>query len=113
VLSAQGQSLILAGALISIALNPLLFAASEPARRWIRQRSQLARKLDRTDDPLAELPMSTDAKFLKNQVVIVGYGRVGKGIAMALKVAWAPQRPLSDAMTHRQRMAGNVGATVC
>ena len=57
--------------------------------------------------------MSTDAKFLKNQVVIVGYGRVGKGIAMALKVAWAPQRPLSDAMTHRQRMAGNVGATVC
>jgi len=90
VLPAQGQSLILAGALISIALNPLAFAASEPALRWIRERSQLARKLDRTDDPLAELPMSTDAKFLKNQVVIVGYGRVGKGIAMVLKEEGIP-----------------------
>ena len=29
--------------------------------------------------------MSTDAKYLKNQVVIVGYGRVGRGIALALK----------------------------
>jgi CPA2 family monovalent cation:H+ antiporter-2 len=85
VLPAEGQSLILAGALISIALNPLVFAASGPALRWIRERSALARQLDRSDDPLAELPTSTDAKFLKNQVVIVGYGRVGKGIATALK----------------------------
>jgi monovalent cation:H+ antiporter-2, CPA2 family len=85
VLPAEGQSLILAGALISIALNPLVFAAVGPALRWIRARSALARQLDRSDDPLAELPMSTDAKYLKNQVVLVGYGRVGKGIAAALK----------------------------
>ena len=39
----EGQSLILAGALISIALNPLVFAAIEPVQRWIRARSQLAR----------------------------------------------------------------------
>src|SRR5436309_3232231 len=54
--------------------TPLVFAASEPALRRIRARSALARKLDRSDDPLAELPMSTDTRFLKNQVVIVGYG---------------------------------------
>ena len=84
VLPPQGQSLIVAGALISIALNPLLFASSQPALRWIRARSALARSLDRSDDPLAELPMSTDARYLKNQVVIVGYGRVGQGIAAAL-----------------------------
>ena len=89
VLPAAGQSLILAGALISIALNPLVFSAIEPALRWIRKRSALARKLERTDDPLAELPMSTDAKYLKNQVV-VGYGRVGRGIAMALKANAIP-----------------------
>ncbi|HEY2979365.1 MAG TPA: cation:proton antiporter, partial [Burkholderiaceae bacterium] len=90
VLPAQGQSLILAGALISIALNPLVFAASEPALRWIRSRSALARKLDRSDDPLAELPMSTDTRFLKNQVVIVGYGRVGSAIGAALKERGIP-----------------------
>jgi CPA2 family monovalent cation:H+ antiporter-2 len=90
VLPAQGQSLILAGALISIALNPLVFATSEPALRWIRSRSALARKLDRSDDPLAELPMSTDTRFLKNQVVIVGYGRVGSAIGAALKERGIP-----------------------
>ena len=84
VLPPQGQSLIVAGALISIALNPLLFASSQPALRWIRARSALARRLDRGDDPLAELPLSTDARCLKNQVVIVGYGSVGQGIAAVL-----------------------------
>ncbi|MEO7338582.1 MAG: YbaL family putative K(+) efflux transporter [Caldimonas sp.] len=87
VLPAEGQSLILAGALISIALNPLLFAANAPALRWLRERSEFARRLDRSDDPLAELPSETEARFLQNQVVIVGYGRVGKGIATALRAA--------------------------
>jgi CPA2 family monovalent cation:H+ antiporter-2 len=58
--------------------------------RWIRKRSALARRLERSDDPLAELPMSTDEKYLKNQVVIVGYGRVGQGIATALKARGIP-----------------------
>jgi len=90
VLPAQGQSLILAGALISIALNPLVFAASEPALRWIRARSALARKLDRSDDPLAELPTTTETRFLRNQVVVVGYGRVGSAIGAALKARGIP-----------------------
>ncbi|MBT9597468.1 MAG: Kef family K(+) transporter [Vitreoscilla sp.] len=90
VLPATGQSLILAGALISIALNPLVFAAIEPALRWARAHSALARRLDRSDDPLAELPMSTDAKFLRHQVVLVGHGRVGQGIAAALKTQGIP-----------------------
>ena len=55
-LPAEGQSLILAGALISIALNPLMFSAIEPVQAWIRSRSALARALERRDDPLAELP---------------------------------------------------------
>jgi monovalent cation:H+ antiporter-2, CPA2 family len=83
-LPAEGQSLILAGALISIALNPAVFAAVEPAQRWIRARSDLARRLERSPDPLAELPMSVDQALLTGQVVIVGYGRVGRRIAEAL-----------------------------
>ncbi|MFZ5567078.1 MAG: YbaL family putative K(+) efflux transporter [Pseudomonadota bacterium] len=81
----EGQSLVLAGALISIALNASLFAAVEPARRWILARSALARKLEQRDDPLAELPMSTDPKLLSRQVVLVGYGRVGRRIAQVLR----------------------------
>lgn len=83
-LPAMGMSLVLAGALISIALNPLLFAAVEPLRRWVLARSELARRLEQRQDPYAELPMSTEHKYLQGQVVLVGYGRVGKRIAKAL-----------------------------
>ncbi|HEV7241612.1 MAG TPA: YbaL family putative K(+) efflux transporter [Thermoanaerobaculia bacterium] len=81
----EGRSLILAGALISIALNPAVFAAIAPAQRWIRARSELARKLERRADPLAELPTSVDAALLTGHVAIVGYGRVGKRIVAALR----------------------------
>lgn len=80
----QGQSLILAGALISIAINPFVFAMVTPARKWVLARSALARRLELRNDPLAELPMSTEHRYLEGQVVLVGYGRVGRRIAGAL-----------------------------
>jgi CPA2 family monovalent cation:H+ antiporter-2 len=80
----EGQSLILAGALISIALNPLVFGAVEPLQKWIRSRSSLARAMERREDPLAELPMTMPQSLLTNHVVLVGYGRVGERIAHAL-----------------------------
>ncbi len=83
-LPSEGQSLILAGALISISLNPLVFGAIEPAQTWIRARSALARALERSDDPLAELPSTVDEALLSGHVLIVGYGRVGRRIAEAL-----------------------------
>jgi CPA2 family monovalent cation:H+ antiporter-2 len=83
-LPSEGQSLLLAGALISIALNSLVFAAIDPVRKWILARSPLAQSLERRDDPLAELPTSVDQARLSGQVVLVGYGRVGHRIAEAL-----------------------------
>ncbi|MCM2314798.1 MAG: Kef family K(+) transporter [Thermoanaerobaculia bacterium] len=84
IMQPEAQSLILAGSIISIALNPAMFAAIEPAQRWIRSRSSLARQFDRSPDPLAELPMETDQTQLTGQVVLVGYGRVGSRIAHSL-----------------------------
>ncbi|WP_269533111.1 YbaL family putative K(+) efflux transporter [Chitinimonas sp. BJYL2] len=83
-LPTEGQSLILAGALISIAINPLTFAGIAPLTRWLRAKPGLMRALERDTDPLAELPMSTEQKYLAGQVVLVGYGRVGRRIGMAL-----------------------------
>ena len=80
----EGMSLVLAGALISIALNPFTFAAVKPVRNWVLRRSKLARRLERRIDPFAELPMSTESQYLAGQVVLVGYGRIGRRIAGAL-----------------------------
>lgn len=82
---AEGMSLVLAGALISIAFNPIAFAAIVPIRNWILKHSAVARKYESRDDPYAELPMSTERKYLQGQVVLVGYGHVGERIGQALK----------------------------
>jgi CPA2 family monovalent cation:H+ antiporter-2 len=89
-LPAQGQSLIVAAALLSIAANPLVFASLRPAHAWIRARSRLARRLERSGDPLAALPMSTSETYLSGQVVLVGYGRVGRRISQALSARGIP-----------------------
>lgn len=85
ILPAQGQNLILAGAIISIALNPLIFQAIEPAQAWIRKRSRFARRLERPADPLGELPASVSPDYLTRHVLLVGYGGVGRRIAAALR----------------------------
>ena len=89
-LPSEGMSLILAGVLISIALNSFLFAATQPFRRWALKHSELARQLERRQDPYAELPMSTARKYLEGQVVLVGFGRVGSRIGKALDARGIP-----------------------
>ncbi|GAC1377471.1 MAG: cation:proton antiporter [Aquirhabdus sp.] len=84
-LTLDAQNLILAGALISISLNTAIFAAIEPAQRWIRERSHLARLLERSGDPLSMLPMSVDNEYLDGQVVLIGHGAVGRRIAQTFK----------------------------
>jgi CPA2 family monovalent cation:H+ antiporter-2 len=83
-MNSQTQNLIVAGALVSIALNALLFTTIDPIQRWVGRHSELNRKLSMRIDPLATLPMSVDESFLSGQVVLVGYGRVGRRIAQTL-----------------------------
>ena len=83
-LSLEGQNLILAGALISITLNSFIFSAIEPVQNWIRERSRLARLLERSGDPLAMLPDDVSQDYLRDQVVIVGHGEVGRRITRTL-----------------------------
>ncbi len=84
ILPEEARSLILAGAIISIAVNPLVFHAIEPLQVWIRAKSKRAQLFERSEDPLATLPMSVDLNRLSGHVVIVGFGRVGRRIGAAL-----------------------------
>jgi CPA2 family monovalent cation:H+ antiporter-2 len=99
----EAQSLILAGAFISITLNPLIFKLIEPAQAWIRSRSRVARILERSDDPLAELPTTVASSYVTSHVVLVGYGRVGGHIGETL----TNQRvPLVVAEQNRETVEG-------
>jgi len=113
----EGQSLILAGAILSIALNPLMFLLAAPLERLMGKNKVLAAQYARSADPLAELPMSTAPSKLEGQVVLVGYGRVGRNIAEALaaqgiNVVVAEQnRELVDQLRQQgiAAVAGNAG----
>jgi monovalent cation:H+ antiporter-2, CPA2 family len=115
------MNLVLAGVLLSITFNTLLFKAVEPLRRWVLSRSALARKLDQRQDPTAALPMSTDRKYLEGQLVLVGYGRVGKESAKHSLSAGIPyviveqSRERVEALREEGSAAvsGNLGDPAC
>jgi CPA2 family monovalent cation:H+ antiporter-2 len=66
-------------------LNPFVFRLIDPIKNWAVQHSKLAHRLEFPSLAHAQLPNNTSAHYLKGQVVLVGYGRVGKRIAQALK----------------------------
>jgi CPA2 family monovalent cation:H+ antiporter-2 len=86
----RARDLILAGAIISILLNPLLFAwldrtlpKPKPAEPAAIPQPASAAEPESSRDPL---PPTT----LSNHVVLVGYGRVGRIVAEGLKETNAP-----------------------
>ncbi|MBE0483006.1 MAG: cation:proton antiporter [Bacterioplanes sp.] len=110
-MSAEGLNLVLAAAMLSIALNPLLFALVQPLRNWVLERSRWARALDVRDDPLAQLPLHVDQSLLTGQMVLVGYGSVGRRIARSLRphnirlVVAEQHRQIVDGLRERDRLA--------
>ncbi|HEU4530427.1 MAG TPA: cation:proton antiporter [Steroidobacteraceae bacterium] len=86
-LEPEAQSLILAGALLSITLNPAVFATIGPLERFLRSRPGLSAVLTRwqrlPDEVLAPVT-------LRDHVVLAGYGRVGHSIAARLRAQNVP-----------------------
>jgi monovalent cation:H+ antiporter-2, CPA2 family len=80
VLSQDQYSLLLAGAILSIMLNPLMFRAIAPAERALRRLPWLWARLDRHPPLSEDLVLPTEG-----HVVIVGYGRVGAHIVTVLE----------------------------
>jgi monovalent cation:H+ antiporter-2, CPA2 family len=73
----EGRDLILAGAIISILVNPLIFSAVTGSVATAAERSRRARE-DRED--LRE-------RERKEHVILVGYGRVGRLVAAGTRTA--------------------------
>ncbi len=78
-LDADGRSLILAAAILSISLNPLLYTALPRVREWLHTRARLINAIEQPSDT----PVDADAT-MHDHAIIVGYGRVGGTIGRAL-----------------------------
>jgi CPA2 family monovalent cation:H+ antiporter-2 len=92
-LPAVGKDLILAGAIISIIINPFVFGPIKPLTRWLEQRyPRFAASNTSSTDGSALLSAST----LTDHVVIVGYGRVGSLVAEGLAASAVPYTVIED-----------------
>ncbi|MCW8387591.1 cation:proton antiporter [Fluoribacter dumoffii] len=80
----EGMELIVAGSLISISLNPFLFKLIKPLEKRMCSKWLWAETKEELDDPSVHMPLTKDEKFLSGQIVLIGYGRVGKRIARML-----------------------------
>ena len=81
----EGQSLVLSGAIISIALNPLMFKMVEPLKQWLLDNSAWARNMEHRAVPFSQLPETTETAYLAGQVVLVGFGALGKNMSQTLR----------------------------
>lgn len=80
----NAQDMIIATAIISIGLNPLLFRAVDPVSSAIQKLSLVRALEQRRAGELAQLA-SDDAAKLDRHVVVAGGGRVGSLVARAME----------------------------
>jgi monovalent cation:H+ antiporter-2, CPA2 family len=79
----QGRDLILAGSILSITLNPLLFAGIPAILRVLRSREGVVHFLERWGN--SKVIATKETSVLREHAVIVGHGRVGGVIAPLLQ----------------------------
>jgi CPA2 family monovalent cation:H+ antiporter-2 len=79
-----GVQLVVSAAIVSITLNPLLFAAVDPLTRRLAGEGRLAAAIRRrtADEPSSLTPSEQGA--LRQHAIVVGSGRVGKLVTGAL-----------------------------
>ncbi|MDR7034425.1 cation:proton antiporter [Mesorhizobium sp. BE184] len=109
----EGRDLILAGAILSIVLNPVMFAAIDRLKPWLESRAPAkepeaaARPTGPATAPgmvaatAASAKLSEDgpppATNLSGHTILIGYGRVGSLVGTALKLAGRPFLVIEDA----------------
>ncbi len=100
-LDGDQYGLILAAAVVSIVVNPLMFALIPGAERVLRRTPRLWRWMDRggpTPEPFRE--------EIAGHVVIIGYGRVGSHIGSVLQQLGLPFLVVEQNMAHANEIQG-------
>ena len=95
-------SLILAGALLSITVNPLMFRLINPLERWFQRFPSLWKLFDHHG---LTVPTQLEEE-ISGHVVIVGYGRVGRHIANLLSLMEIPYFVVDSVAERVQELDG-------
>lgn len=90
-MSEQAQSLVLAGAIFSILLNPFVFSGVAKLSAWLEAREAAAAPVvPATGDVLEDERQTLRKTDLRDHVILVGFGRVGSLLGEALRQEKVP-----------------------
>ncbi len=84
ILPKDGRDLILAGAIISISFNPLMFITAKKLYTFVERHPVLRNRFNMKRDRLAHM-LEKEKEGLNNIVIMIGHGRVGKYIRRYLQ----------------------------
>jgi CPA2 family monovalent cation:H+ antiporter-2 len=87
-LPVEARDLILAGAIFSIMLNPMVFALLDRVRPWLEAREAL--QAAGAEAAGETVPVRLRKTSLRDHVVLIGYGRVGSLLGEALRAEKIP-----------------------
>lgn len=102
-LDSEQYSLILAGSVLSIVVNPLMFRLVNPAEAFLRRYPGIWKRLNHQG-----LDVPSAVEQFSDHVVVVGYGRVGHHIVDVLKYLKIP-RLVIDAEASRITQVAKLG----
>jgi CPA2 family monovalent cation:H+ antiporter-2 len=95
----EGRDLILAGAILSIVLNPLVFALIDRITPRFETKTAAGPPAEAGVDAAVAAPKAEDAErptALANHTILVGYGRVGSLVGQTLRQAGSPFLVVED-----------------
>jgi monovalent cation:H+ antiporter-2, CPA2 family len=75
-----GRDFILAGAILSILVNPLMFYVTSGLNSWLSERNKIRAPVSTPEPQFPVLP----ATRLSGHAILIGYGRVGRSVAEVL-----------------------------
>lgn len=76
----DGRDLVLAGALFSIALNPLFFWGVRGAYAYAARHPKLSRTFDLRESNISHMEEGEKEQLKSDLIVVVGYGQIGREI---------------------------------
>lgn len=97
-------SMVVASAILSIALNPLMFALTPYVRRFAVRHFAWARASAMLTDPYSVLPKETSRRMLMGQTILVGVGSLTRSVIDKLAADDVPFVCISEDKTFAQKL---------
>ena len=103
-LPAEGRDLVLAGALLSIVINPLFFSGLDHLKPWLEKKDKHHHTGQVDAEPEEEEEEPVHVTALEGHTIVIGIGRIGKRVIDVLAAGTAPLYVIDESEEEIKRL---------